>query len=125
MAGRRPRGALEGEVLSTLQAADRALTVAEVVQRVGGGLAYTTVMTILARLHEKGTVQREPAGRAYAYRPVADEAGLTARRMRRLLDAGPDRDTVLARFVDDLSDDDERALRRLLEGADETPGEGS
>lgn len=78
-------------------------------------LAYTTVLTILARLYDKGALRRCRAGRAYAYRPVSDEAGLAARRMRRVLDEEPDRDTVLARFVGDLSEDDEQLLRRLLE----------
>ena len=121
MVGRRARGALEATVLAVLQDAGRPLTASEVGERVGGDLAYTTVLTILARLHEKGTLARERAGRAYAYRPVTDDAGLAARSMRRVLDAGADRDTILARFVDDLSDDDERALRRLLEGAPDAP----
>lgn len=116
MAGRRRRGALEASVLDVLHAHDGGLTAAEVRERMGGDLAYTTVLTILARLHEKGTLVREPSGRAYAYRPVADDPGLTARRMRSLLDDRPDRDTVLARFVDDLSEADEQVLRRLLDG---------
>jgi hypothetical protein len=42
--------------------------------------------------------------------------------MRQALDAGPDRESVLTRFVDDLSTDDEQLLRRLL-GADLDPGQ--
>ncbi len=55
-------------------------------ERLGGGLAYTTVVTILSRLHAKGVLDRERAGRAYRYAPVADQAGLAALRMAR--DAG-------------------------------------
>lgn len=36
-------------------------------------LAYTTVMTILVRLFERGLVARERRGRQFVYRPVADE----------------------------------------------------
>jgi predicted transcriptional regulator len=59
-------------------------------------------------------VVRETRGRAHAYRPVSDDPGLAARAMRGVLAQRPDRDTVLARFVGDLSTDDEQVLRRLL-----------
>ncbi len=111
---RRPAGALQGEVLAALWAADRPLTPAEVQDQVGGGLAYTTVMTALARLHEKGAVKREKVGRAYAYTPILDEPGIAASRMRDLLEAGEDRDAVLARFVGSLSEEEEVLLVELL-----------
>lgn len=38
-------------------------------------LAYTTVMTILGRLHKRGLVVRELRGRGYVYRPALDETG--------------------------------------------------
>jgi predicted transcriptional regulator len=110
----RGRGELESAVLAVLHGAAEALTPSQVQQSLGDDLAYTTVMTILARLHDKGVLDRERRGRAYAYRPVSDQAGLVARRMSQVLDASAERDTVLARFVDDLSDDDEALLRRLL-----------
>jgi predicted transcriptional regulator len=115
--GRR-RGALEQEVLSSLAAAGRPLTVAEVLADLGHGLAYTTVLTALTRLHAKGALHREPSGRAFAYSladdPGAMGASVTARRMARLLDAGHDRAGVLARFVADLSPEDEQLLAELL-----------
>jgi len=64
---RRDRGALEAEVLAALGSAGRALTPAQVLAELGGGLAYTTVMTTLARLHGKGALTRERAGRTFAY----------------------------------------------------------
>lgn len=113
---RRPRGALEAEVLATLQAAAQALTPAEVLQGVSGGLSYSTVVTILSRLYEKGTLTRDKRGRAYAYAPVTDASGLTAQRMRQVMEGNPDREAVLTRFVDELSNSDEDVLRRLLAG---------
>jgi predicted transcriptional regulator len=83
--------------------------------RLGGELAYTTVVTILSRLHVKGVLERTRAGRAYAYAPVADEPGLAARRMASVLAAEPDREAVLARFVSGLSTSDEQLLRRMLD----------
>lgn len=118
MAGGRRRGALEQEVLGCLAAAGRSMTVAEVQADLGGELAYTTVLTALTRLHAKGALTREPAGRGYAYAlptdPASVGASVTARRMSRLLDAGEDRAGVLARFIADLSPEDERLLAELL-----------
>lgn len=111
---RRPAGALENEVLAALWAASEPMTPAQVQELLGSGLAYTTVMTILTRLHEKGAVTRERSGRAYAYAAVLDQAGIAAAQMRALLDRGSDRAAVLAQFVDGLSSDDERALNALM-----------
>jgi predicted transcriptional regulator len=114
LGGRRAAGELETAVLSVLQAAGQPLAPGDVRERLGDDLAYTTVVTILSRLHAKGVLNRRKAGRAYLYSPVADEPGLAARRMARVLDAEADREAVLARFVSGLSDADEELLRRML-----------
>ena len=111
---RRGAGELEAATLAVLQASGTALTPGQVRDRLGGRLAYTTVVTILSRLHAKGVLTRVRSGRAYAYAPVADEPGLAARRMQGVLEAEDDRETVLARFVSGLSPADERLLRRML-----------
>ncbi|MEU9359504.1 BlaI/MecI/CopY family transcriptional regulator [Streptomyces sp. NPDC048301] len=111
---RRGQGELEAQVLSALRQADGARTAGWVQERLGSGLAYTTVITILTRLHVKGAVSRERAGRSFEWTAVADEAGLAALRMRRVLDRETDREAVLASFVTGLSPHDERLLRDLL-----------
>ena len=111
---RRGAGELEAEVLAVLQSAGSALTPAQVRERLGDPLAYTTVVTILSRLHAKGVLVRNRAGRAFSYAPIADEPGLAARRMRVVLEAETDREAVLARFVSGLSPADERLLRGML-----------
>jgi predicted transcriptional regulator len=113
-AGRRAAGELEAEVLAVLQDAGSALSPADVRERIGGSLAYTTVVTILSRLHAKGVLERHKSGRAFCYAPVADQPGLAARRMARVLDSEADREAVLARFVSVLSGSDEELLRRML-----------
>ncbi|MCO5995294.1 BlaI/MecI/CopY family transcriptional regulator [Actinoallomurus rhizosphaericola] len=113
---RRPGGALEAEVLGLLQSSSAALTPGEVLQGLGGDLSYSTVVTVLSRMFDKGLLTRGKQGRAYAYAPVADAPGLTARRMRQVLESDADRRAVLARFVEDLSAQDERLLRQLLGG---------
>jgi predicted transcriptional regulator len=105
---------LESEILSALWAAGRPLTPGETVEAVGGGLAYTTVQTILTRLVAKGVVQRQPAGRAFVHSPVLDQAGVVASKMRAVLDSGGDQQAVLSRFIGTLSPDEETILRQLL-----------
>lgn len=112
--GRRESGGLESEVLATLWAADKPLTAAEVVESLGSDLAHTTVLTILTRLHGKGAVVREKAGRAHTYTPVLDDAGLTAKRMTAMLDRGGDHAAVLTRFIRSLSPEQEATVARLL-----------
>jgi predicted transcriptional regulator len=114
---RRASGELEADVLAALWRADRALSPGEVREQVPGDLAYTTVMTILSRLHDKGVLDRERVGRAYHYTPSVDAAELAASRMRDLLDKGHDRDAVLTRFVRSLSSSDEKTLLAALRRA--------
>jgi predicted transcriptional regulator len=104
--------------MGVLQGAATPLNPAEVQQQLGNDLAYTTVVTILTRLTAKGLLARTKVGRAYAYAPVSDIPGLAARRMVQVMDGEPDREAVLARFVDSLTDGDERLLRELLGGRD-------
>jgi predicted transcriptional regulator len=112
--GRRGAGELEAAVLEVLQRGGAALSPGEVRARIGCDLAYTTVVTILTRLHAKGVLERRKSGRSYRYVPVADSPGLAARRMARVLDEEADRETVLARFVSTLSESDEELLRKML-----------
>lgn len=116
-AARRAAGALEAEVLGILREAGVPLSPGEVRQRVSPGqrgeLSYSTVVTIMSRLYEKGLLARQRAGRAFTYTPV-DEASVAASRMSQALGSGSDRDAVLTRFVSGLSGRDARLLRRLL-----------
>lgn len=107
-------GALENAVLQRLWERPHGATPAEVLEALGEDLAYTTVMTILTRLWDKGLVDRERRGRAYAYRASVSEADLAAQRMHETLRYVQNRPEALSRFVGTLSRRDETALRRLL-----------
>lgn len=111
---KRRRGRVE-ELVGPLEAACmRALwrrapaTVAEVLERVNTRheppLAYTTVMTVLSRLYEKGHVTRERRGRGYAYTPAFSEDELVDALSRRDVDQLVDRygDVALAHFAETL-----------------------
>lgn len=115
----RQPGALEREILACLAAHGRPMTAGEVQADLPGDLAYTTVMTTLARMHGKQALRREPRGRAFAYSLPAGvdaaRASMTAFQMRRLLDSETDRAGVLAQFVAQLAPDDERLLHQLLD----------
>jgi predicted transcriptional regulator len=115
----RAAGSLESEVLAALWAADRPLTAGDMAVALGGDLAYNTVQTILVRLHAKGAVHRQLAGRAHTYTPVLDEAGLAAQRMRAMLDRGGDHAAVLTRFLGSLTPEDESTLVDLLRRPDQ------
>ncbi|MEU1458495.1 BlaI/MecI/CopY family transcriptional regulator [Streptomyces avermitilis] len=119
---RRGQGELEVQVLGALREADGPVTASWVQERLGGDLAYTTVVTILTRLLAKDVVSRERQGRSFAWTPTTDVAGLAALKMRRLLDGERDREAVLASFVTALPPDDEQVLRTLLEAADTADG---
>ena len=124
-ASRRPAGALEAEVLALLRAAGAPLSPGQVRDRLTADeLSYSTVVTILSRLHAKGLLSRQRDGRAFAY-TVVDEASLAASRMNQALAVGRDHDAVLTRFVSGLSGRDTQLLRQLLgpEAAD-GPGPG-
>ncbi|MEU4422457.1 BlaI/MecI/CopY family transcriptional regulator [Actinoplanes sp. NPDC024001] len=113
-AARRRAGELESEILGVLVRAAGPLTPREVLDRLRLPLSYSTVVTILTRMHEKGMAARHREGRAFRYAPLTDSASVTAERMTALLDTGTDRATVLRRFVDTLEPGDEDLLRRLL-----------
>ncbi len=108
----------EHEVLAVLTEAGEAMTPGEVRDALGDELAYTTVMTTLSRMSEKGILTRRRTGRSFAYRAVVDEDEIAARQMQRLLATRDDRAAVLSRFVGTLSDDDERLLADLVHSTD-------
>lgn len=77
-------------------------------------LAYTTVMTVLARLAEKDIVRRARSGRAWWYTPKADKAEYVAELMLNALELTGDRAPALARFVKSVSLAEAEALRQAL-----------
>jgi len=122
---RRPPGALEAAVMDVLRAAGGSLSPGQVRERLAARqleeLSYSTVVTIVSRLHAKGLLERERTGRAFAYRPV-DDASLAASQMSQALQAGMDHGAVLSRFVSGLSGRDARLLRQLLGEDEDRPG---
>jgi BlaI family penicillinase repressor len=103
-------------------------TVAEVRERLPADLAYTTVLTILRNLEEKGFVSHDAEGRAHRYFPrVARQTArktALARLVDKLFHGSPD--LLLAQLVADrnLTAADLRRLRKQLDaerGEEGTP----
>jgi predicted transcriptional regulator len=115
-------GSLEAEVMAALWASDSQLTPGEVQSMLGRELAYTTVMTTLARLHAKGMTERVKLGRAYGYSPVQRWDEHAAQAMTKVLSGGGDKAAVLTHFVESLAPQDEALLRSLLDRGEERRG---
>ena len=111
-------GELEAMVMDVLWDRHGWLTPGEVHEDLSAsrGMAYTTVMTILVRLWQKGRLERQRDGRAYAYRAVQSREEYAAARMQEVLTRVGDRPTALAFFVQSLPKADRDQLRRVLRG---------
>jgi BlaI family penicillinase repressor len=94
-------------------------TVAEVREALPDPLAYTTVLTVLRTLEEKGFVGHEEEGKAHRYVPLVarERAGRSAltRMVDKLFDGSPE--LLLTQLVSDrkLSPQDIRKLRKILD----------
>jgi len=109
-------GTLEAAVMDVLWTAEGSLTVREVLDRMPPQreLAYTTVMTVLSNLHRKAMVERQPAGRAYSYRPTMTRQGVAAASLREILEASDDPQSVLLHFAETASEEESTVLRDAL-----------
>jgi predicted transcriptional regulator len=113
-------GPLEMRVLGLLDpSAPRSVAeVREMLARQGTDVAYTTVMTVLARLHDKRVVVRAKDGNRYLYRQAARvpqvKAGVIARLRSALFQS--DRLRPIAELVEnDLSREELASLRELID----------
>ena len=109
-------GELEFEILNLLQENGR-MTVRQVHQALGGEDKYTTVMTVLRRLADKGLVTQHRGDRAHRYEAVHGRDELVAGLMMDALDQAvdmPDRTAALVHFVESVGSDDLHALQRAL-----------
>ena len=95
-------------------------TVAEVQERLSDELAYTTVLTVLRTLEEKGHVgHRTGEGRAYRYHPLVEREEAGSSVLDRMLDRvfGGSPELLLTQLVSDrkLSAGELERMRRLLD----------
>jgi predicted transcriptional regulator len=85
----------------------------------GEPLAYTTVMTVLTRLHEKELVKRTRDGNRFLYAPAPGATrvlgGLLSRVRRALFTTGAGQPLLALLETEDLSAEELRALRREID----------
>jgi predicted transcriptional regulator len=119
--GRSLLGSLESKIMQIVwQQPDRFVPVREVLNQLDGGLAYTTVMTVMNRLFEKGLLRRRREGRAWSYRPAMSREAYAASTMAEALAVAEDRTAALLHFIADLDPAEANALRRLLDATERT-----
>jgi predicted transcriptional regulator len=94
-------------------------TVAEVRERLPDDLAYTTVLSVLRTLEEKGHVGHREEGKAHRYIPLVERRVAGRSALARLIDTvfNGSPELLLTQLVSDrdLSDDQIKKLRRLMD----------
>lgn len=123
----RPLGELEDAVMTRVWKWNRPVTVREVLEDLQQerSIAYTTVMTVLDNLHQKGWVRREVEGRAYRYEAVSTRAAYAAALMNEAWSQSDNPAAALVAFFGMMSDEQRQALRdamRVVQGP-ESPQE--
>jgi len=109
-------GPLETEIMQILWQ-DKRSTVKKVHRKLSQhrDIAYTTVMTTMGRLAEKGVLDRHREGLAYVYTPAITEEDFVSMVVRQVLDGLMDdySDMAVDYMVDYLAKNDPEELRRL------------
>ncbi|MEW2622665.1 BlaI/MecI/CopY family transcriptional regulator [Streptomyces sp. NPDC048106] len=118
-------GELEDAVMTRVWKWNRPVTVREVLEDLQQErtIAYTTVMTVLDNLHQKGWVRREAEGRAYRYEAVSTRAAYAAALMNDAWSQSDNPAAALVAFFGMMSEEQRRALGaaiRIVQGP-ETP----
>ncbi|WP_435600461.1 BlaI/MecI/CopY family transcriptional regulator [Streptomyces sp. C10-9-1] len=117
----RQLGELEDAVMTRVWRWNRPVTVREVLEDLqkDRSIAYTTVMTVMDNLHQKGWVRREVDGRAYRYTAVSTRAAYAAALMNEAWALSDNPAAALVAFFGMMSPEQRETLRaamRILQG---------
>jgi len=106
---------------------NRPVTVREVLEDLQRerSIAYTTVMTVLDNLHQKGWVRREAEGRAYRYEAVSTRAAYAAALMNDAWSQSDNAAAALVAFFGMMSEEQRQALRDAVRIVEGTRGSGT
>ena len=113
-------GTLEAQVMEAVWDAGKPVAVEDVramLEARGKESAYTTIMTTMSRLYDKGLLERQLEGRAYHYTAALSRSELGSNLTRRVIDAllNSFAEPAMAYFVEALSDEDPDRLDTLAE----------
>ncbi|MEV6868700.1 BlaI/MecI/CopY family transcriptional regulator [Streptosporangium subroseum] len=109
-------GDLESTIMERLWSYHRPASVRDVLEdlRREREIAYTTVMTVMDKLHKKGLLRRKAVGRAYVYETVATREAYTADLMRSSLASSDNQAATLVHFLERLTPEESVALEAAL-----------
>lgn len=110
-------GELEAVVMDRVWNRDpESVTVREIFEELSDErrIAYTTVMSTMDNLHNKGWLERERDGRAYRYWATLTREQHTARLMHEALDGGGRSELVLSYFIEQIGPKESERLREAL-----------
>ncbi|QPP07211.1 BlaI/MecI/CopY family transcriptional regulator [Streptomyces bathyalis] len=112
----RPLGELEDAVMTRVWRWNRPVTVREVLEdlRDDRSIAYTTVMTVMDNLHQKGWLSRRQEGRAYRYEPVSTRAAYSAALMNEAWASSDNAAAALVEFFGRMTPEQLDAVRDAL-----------
>ncbi|MEV6009917.1 BlaI/MecI/CopY family transcriptional regulator [Streptomyces sp. NPDC051976] len=112
----RPLGDLEDTVMTRVWEWNRPVTVREVLEDLSQdrSIAYTTVMTVMDNLRQKGWLRREAEGRAYRYEAVSTRAAYSAALMNEAWAASDNPAAALVHFFGMMSPEQREAVRDAL-----------
>lgn len=106
-------GALEQQVMDALWDGE-ATTVRELITRLGGRHAYTTIATVLSNLERKALVRHERHDRTARYVPLQTREMHAAQLMQQALATSHDRMASILHFIDGMDETDAALLRAHL-----------
>lgn len=119
-------GELESEIMSTVWESHEPISIRYVtdILRVKRKIAYTTIMTIMVRLVEKGLLKRTSEGKAYRYQAVYSKEkflnNITKQIIKNFVSSFGE--TAVASFVQEINkipDDKKQKLLKMLKDAND------
>lgn len=111
-------GELETEVMEIIWKSEKPASVSDVVKVLcrKRTIAYTTVMTIMTRLTDKGLLKHTSSGKAYLYKPVFSKDTFLTRVSRQIIKnlVSSFGNTAIAHFAEELNNIPSEKKQQLL-----------
>ncbi|MFI6924351.1 BlaI/MecI/CopY family transcriptional regulator [Nonomuraea spiralis] len=109
-------GELESTIMDRMWAIKGPASVRDVLEflQQSRDIAYTTVMTVMDKLHTKGLLRRTAVRRAYIYEAVSSKEAYTADVMRESLAMSGNRAATFVHFLERLTPEEASALQAAL-----------
>lgn len=117
-------GPLEQRIIDILWEVNKPLKPQEVLAKLGGEHAYTTIMTVLKRMADKKILNRSVSGKAYAYCPCLQKETYVRKNLSNIYgnlvsDFG---ELAISQFVDEIKNNkkDLDLLKQYIDSQDKT-----